>query len=117
VVVLQKLLASLVPILGKAIFNHAVEWLKNPENRDDIEAATGFVRERLADSLPKVVDKATDLIPGQLDDQVLDGLARRLAPMLAGHLPDLGALTNVVAQLQQFAGRLPNLGGLFSGGR
>ncbi|ORA38130.1 hypothetical protein [Mycobacterium aquaticum] len=114
---LGKLLASLVPILGKAIFDYAVEWLKDPANRDDIDSATKFVREQAAEVLPSLVDKATNVIPGQLDDQVLDSLARRLAPMLAGHLPDLGALTNVVAQLQQFAGRLPNLGGLFGGGR
>ncbi|ART68222.1 hypothetical protein BTO20_06160 [Mycobacterium dioxanotrophicus] len=110
-------LAKLMPILGQAIFDAAVAWLKDPANRDDIDSATKFVREQVAEVLPSLVDKATNVIPGQLDDQVLDSLARRLAPIIAGHLPDLGALTTVVAQLQQFVGRLPNLGGLFGGGR
>lgn len=110
---MQKLLAALAPLLAKALFDYAVQWLKDPANRDDVQAATGFVTERLAATLPGIVDKATDVIPGTLDDQVLDGLARRLAPLLAGHLPDLGALTNVVAQLQQLI-KNP-LGGLFGG--
>lgn len=113
----KNLLASFGPILAKALFDYAVEWLKDPANRDDIESATQFVRERLASGLPSLVDKATDVIPGELDDQVLDGLAARLAPMLAGHLPDLGALTNVVAQLQQIIKNpIGGLGGLLGGG-
>jgi hypothetical protein len=102
VVVLQKLLASLVPILGKAIFDYAVEWLKDPANRDDIEAAATFV-----------ATHATAATPWKWDDH----LVKAIAYQVGNKLPDLGALTTVVAQLQQFVGRLPNLGGLFGGGR
>ena len=112
------MLAKLAQLVATALLKAVIDWIKDPANRDDIEQAIGFVQERLVDVLPAVVDKATDLIPGQLDDQVLDGLARRLAPMLAGHLPDLGALTNVVAQLQQLIKNpLGGLGGLLGGGR
>src|SRR5690349_16800582 len=104
---MQKLLAALAPILAKALFDYAVAWIKDPKNHDDVETAGRYLASHLADALPSLVDKATDAIPGTLDDQVLDGLARRLAPLLAGHLPDLGGLTDALAQLQALLKKLP----------
>lgn len=106
---LGKLLAPyLKPLgttIGKAIFTAAVEWLKDPANREDAEKAVNFV-----------IDKATDATPWAWDDKLLDGLATRIAGLL--NIPGLEGLSQVIAQLQQVVKNpLGGLGGLFGGGR
>lgn len=99
---MNKLLAVFASLLAKALFDRAVEYVKDPANREDVEAAGTWMLERLAGATP-----------WQWDDKVI----KALADQLGTKIPGLDGLTAVVAQLQQFANRLPNLGGLFSGGR
>lgn len=92
--------APLLRIIGQAIFDRAIEYVKDPANRDDIEAAGNWV-----------IDKATNATPWTWDDKLLDGLATRIAGALK--IPGLDGLSAAITQLQQLI-RNP-LGGLLGG--
>ncbi|WP_166905900.1 hypothetical protein [Mycobacterium sp. DL440] len=89
-------------LLAKALFDRAVEYVKDPANREDVESASTWLLERFAGATP-----------WKWDDKVI----KALADQLGAKIPGLDGLSTAVAQLQQFVSRLPNLGGLFSGGR
>ena len=89
----------LAPIIAKAIFDYAVEWLRDPENRDDIEAATTFIATHVASATP-----------WKWDDQVV----KAIADQVGGKLPDFGPLASVVEQLQRFIKNIP-FGNVFGG--
>jgi hypothetical protein len=94
---MKTLLAQFAVLVGKAIFAAALDYLRDPGNRDEIAAAGTFVRDQL-----------TDAIPGEWDDKI----AAAITTALEGKLPDFGPLTDTVSKLSQALGRLPNLGGL-----
>lgn len=97
---LAPLLKPIGAAIGTAIFDRAVEWLKDPANRDDIEVAGNWA-----------IDKFTNATPWTWDDKLLDGLATRIAGLLK--IPGLEGLSAVVTQLQQLI-KNP-LGGMFGG--
>ncbi|MBP3086974.1 hypothetical protein [Mycolicibacterium fortuitum] len=97
---MDKLLAKFAKLLGKAIWDNAVAWVKDPKNRDDVEGATRFVLER-----------ATGATPWTWDDKVV----KALADALSAKIPGLDGLGSAAAQFQQFVSRLPNLGGILGG--
>ncbi|OMB79301.1 hypothetical protein [Mycolicibacterium conceptionense] len=97
---MNKLLAVFASLLAKALFEQAVAYLKNPENRDDIEDATRFVLER-----------ATSATPWTWDDRAV----RLLADALSAKIPGLDGLGAAVQQLQRLI-RNP-IDGLLGGGR
>ncbi|MGV0595716.1 hypothetical protein [Mycolicibacterium porcinum] len=99
---LAPLLKPIGEAIGRAIFAAAVEWLKNPANRDDAEKAANWV-----------IDKATNATPWTWDDKLLDGLATRIAGALK--IPGVEGLAAAIQQLQQIM-KNP-LGPLFGGGR
>ncbi|WP_301121013.1 hypothetical protein [Mycolicibacterium fortuitum] len=97
---MDKLLAKFAKLLGKAIWDNAVAWVKDPKNRDDIEGATRFVLER-----------ATSATPWTWDDKVV----KALADALSAKIPGLDGLGAAVQQLQRLI-RNP-IDGLLGGGR
>ena len=97
---LAPLLKPIGAAIGAAIFDRAVEWLKDPDNQEDAEKAVDWV-----------IAKFTAATPWTWDDKVLNGLATRIALKIPG-LEDLAA---VVQQLQQII-KNP-IGGLLGGGR
>lgn len=100
----MNILALLLKPIGDAIFDKAVAYLKDPANRDEIEAAGTWV-----------ISKVTDATPWTWDDKLLENLATRIAGGLK--IPGLEGLSAAATQFQQFVSRLPNLGGLLGGGR
>ena len=100
--ILAPLLKPLGQAIGTAIFNAAVEWLKDPANQEDAEKAGNWL-----------IDKFTNATPWTWDDKLLDGLASRVAA--AVKIPGVEGLAAVVQQLQQII-KNP-LGPLFGGGR
>lgn len=100
----MNILAPLLKPIGEAIFDKAVAYLKDPDNRDEIEAVGNWA-----------IKKVTDATPWTWDDKLLENLASRIAGALK--IPGLEGLSSAAAQFQQFVSRLPNLGGLLGGGR
>ena len=103
--------ATLVPVLISGVADYL---RKHPEL---IGQALAWAREHLfpdlaasiakavVAELPNAVDKLTDVIPGQIDDQVLDGLAEKIASRI-----DLGAINGQLEAILKAFGRLPFLG-------
>lgn len=81
----MNILAPLMKPLGEAIFAAAVAWLKDPANRDDAEKVGNWL-----------IDKVTDAIPGTWDDNLLDGLASRIAGLLK--IPGVDQLASLLAK-------------------
>lgn len=98
----MNILAPLLKPIGEAIFDKAVAYLKDPNNRDEIEAAGNWV-----------IKKVTDATPWTWDDKLLENLATRIAGALK--IPGLEGLGAAITQLQQII-KNP-LGGMFGGGR
>lgn len=99
---LAPLLKPIGTAIGAAIFDRAVEWLKDPDNQEDAEKAADWL-----------IAKFTAATPWTLDDKVLNGLATRIASALK--IPGLEGLAAAVQQLQLII-KNP-LGPLFGGGR
>ena len=58
--------------LGRAIFNAAVDWAKDPKNHADADKAVGWV-----------LGKVTDIILGQWDNKLLNEIGKHI-PFLGG---------------------------------
>lgn len=97
---LAPLLKPIGAAIGAAIFDRAVEWLKDPDNQEDAEKAADWL-----------IAKFTAATPWTWDDKVLNGLATRIAAAMK--IPGLEGLGALVAQLQQLI-KNP-LGGMFGG--
>lgn len=102
--------AAIVPVLISGVIDYL---RKHPELVDAAEerllklvkAALPDVGELSAAVADAVVDKLTDLIPGQWDDEALDGLATEIAGKI-----DIGAINTQLEAILKAFGRLPFLG-------
>lgn len=81
------MLQKLAALLATALLNAAIDWVKDPANRDDVQAAGNFIADRVAATIPNLVDQATNATPWQWDDKFIDPLAAKLAELIAGKIP------------------------------
>jgi hypothetical protein len=102
--------AAIVPVLISGVVDYLrkhPELVEQAEQRlvKLIKAALPDVGELSAAVADAVVDKITDAIPGQWDDEALDGLATEIAGKL-----DIGGLIAALADIKRMFGQLPFLG-------
>jgi uncharacterized protein YigA (DUF484 family) len=79
-------LAPLASLLVAAVADHL---RKHPEL---LQEAASAVAAAVVAELPKLVDQLTDLTPWQLDDDVIDKVARAVAKQIASIIPGFGGL-------------------------
>jgi uncharacterized protein YigA (DUF484 family) len=82
--------------IAKLIVSAVFDYLrKNPEVLRDFAQS---IAEEVIEALPKIVDQMTNLTPWQLDDQMID----KLAKAVVNRIPGMGS---IIGGLGGFTGR------------
>lgn len=108
------MIESLLRMLARFLVLEGVAWLKDPDNRDDIEKAAVWVAEKGADITPwKFDDAIVDSLAGALSGKLnIDGIVQRIEAIpgqVLARIPDFNALAQQV--VDGIVSRIPFLGG------
>lgn len=78
----KAIIAAMVDYVRKhpELIPKAVDWVR----QNVLPDFAALVAKAVVDALPNVVDKITDVIPGQFDDNTIDRLVDQLVKRLSG---------------------------------